>query len=294
MAGRRVRRWLQQPPASGVRNAFLNRAVEGQRTRHGNFDGWLARVSFAVLLAKERFDLTRMAGARSTTKRQDKRQDKKGQDMAKGIVVIDPGHGGTTNVGGSDANHATSPSGVQEKAMTLTMGLLVRDALVAANAGGHQITVFMTRAKDENLGLSARATVARDKKADVFLSIHYNGFDGTARGVEAYVRPEAAGNVNLAEDAAFARRVQTRVLLAIKARDAATRDRGVKEMKLGVLVDGALGNTAASHPCRACLLEVEFIDVAAVDELLNTGPNAAIVRNEIAGAIRDAILEELA
>ena len=213
--------------------------------------------------------------------------------MAKGIVVIDPGHGGTTNVGGSDANHATSPSGAQEKAMTLTMGLLVKDALEAANASGHQITVFMTRTKDENLGLAARANVAKDKKADVFLSIHYNGFDGTVRGVEAFVRPEAAGNVNLAEDTAFAKRVQTRVFQAIKARDAATKDRGVKEMKLGVLDDGALGNTAASHPSRACLLEIEFIDVAAVDKLLNTGVNAATLRSEIAAAVKDAILEEL-
>jgi len=28
--------------------------------------------------------------------------------MARGTVVIDPGHGGTANVGGSDANHAVS------------------------------------------------------------------------------------------------------------------------------------------------------------------------------------------
>lgn len=214
--------------------------------------------------------------------------------MAKGIVVLDPGHGGTTNVGGSDANHATSPSGVQEKAMTLTMGLLVKDVLEAANASGHQITVFMTRSKDENLGLAARAGVAKDKKAQVFLSIHYNGFDSKVRGVETFVRPENAGNVNLAEDTRFATRVQTRVFQAIKAKDAGTKDRGVKEMKLGVLEDGALGNTAASHPCRACLLEIEFIDVAAVDKLLNTGPNAAAVRSDIAVAIKDAILEELA
>ena len=213
--------------------------------------------------------------------------------MAKGIVVIDPGHGGTTNVGGSDANHASSPSGVQEKAMTLTMGLLVREALLSANGSGHQITVFMTRVRDENLGLAARANVARDNMAHVFLSIHYNGFNGVARGVEAWVRPEAAGNVNLAEDTAFAKRVQTRVFQAIKARDAATKDRGVNEMRLGVLEDGALGNTASSHRCRACLLEIEFIDVAAVDMLLNTGPNAAAVRGEIASAIKDAILEEL-
>lgn len=214
--------------------------------------------------------------------------------MAKGTIVIDPGHGGTQNISGSDANHAISPSGALEKTMTLTIALLVRDALLAMNANGHDITVFMTRSTDVNLGLTARANVARDKKADVFLSIHYNGFDGRARGVETYVRPEAGGNVNLAADTAFAQKVQKRVFQAIKARDAGTKDRGVKQLKLGVLSDVALGNTAASHRCRAALLEIEFIDVVAVDTMLNTGPDAATVRSEIAGAIKDAIIEELA
>ena len=35
--------------------------------------------------------------------------------MAKGIVVIDPGHGGTLDTGGSSKNNATSPSGVLRK-----------------------------------------------------------------------------------------------------------------------------------------------------------------------------------
>ena len=213
--------------------------------------------------------------------------------MAKGTVIIDPGHGGTANVGGSGANHATSATGVLEKTMTLTMGMLVRDALVAATADGHEITVVLTRATDVNLGLAARANVARDNHADVFLSLHYNGFDSRTRGVETFVRPAAAGNVNHADDIAFASRVQARVFQAVTARDAATRNRGVKEMRLAVLEDGALGNTAAMHPCRAALLEIEFIDVPAVDRLLNTGPGAAAVQQEIANAIRDAILEDL-
>ena len=213
--------------------------------------------------------------------------------MAKGTVVIDPGHGGTTTVGGSGANHATSTTGILEKAMTLTMGMLVKEALTAANANGHEITVVMTRTTDVNFGLTARANVARDTRADLFLSLHYNGFDAVARGVETFVRP-AAANVNHAADIAFASRVQARVFQAIKARDSGTRNRGVKEMRLGVLDDAALGNTAAAPRCRAALLEIEFIDVAAVDQLLNTGTNAATVRREIANAIRDAILEELA
>ena len=213
--------------------------------------------------------------------------------MAHGTVVIDPGHGGTENMDGSDANHAVSPSGVLEKNMTLQLGLLVRDALVAANAQGHAIAVFMTRTTDMNLRLSARANVARDHHADLLLSIHFNGFDGTVRGVETLVRPVADGNVNHDDDKAFAEKIQRRVFDAIKTRDPNTKNRGVKDQKLGVLNDAALGNTAASHPCRACLLEVEFIDVPAVDTLLNTGPTAADARSDIANAIAAAIIDEL-
>ena len=178
--------------------------------------------------------------------------------MANGIVVIDPGHGGTANIGGSDANHAVTPSGVLEKTMTLTMGLLVRDAVVAANGVQNQVSVIMTRSSDVNLSLTARANVARDRQADLLLSIHFNGFDGKTRGVETFVRP-AADNVNHADDLAFAQKVQSKVFQAIKARDANTKDRGVKDLKLGVLDDRALGNTAQKHRCRACLLEIEFI-----------------------------------
>ncbi|MEP7307522.1 MAG: N-acetylmuramoyl-L-alanine amidase [Acidobacteriota bacterium] len=211
--------------------------------------------------------------------------------MATGIVVIDPGHGGTQDIGGSDANHAVSPSGVLEKAMTLQMGLLVRDGLVGAV--GHHIKVFMTRTTDTNLSLPARANVAKTNRANLFLSIHFNGFNAVARGVETLVRPVSRGNVNHAEDLSFALKIQRRVFAAISARDAHTANRGVKDQVLGVLDDVALGNTAASHPCKACLLEIEFIDVPAVDQLLNTGPNAAAARQDIANAIRDAIIEAL-
>jgi len=210
-----------------------------------------------------------------------------------GTVVIDPGHGGTANMGGSDANHAVSPSGVKEKNMTLQMGLLVRDALrAAADGGGHNITIKMTRETDVNLRLSDRAAVAKANRADRFLSIHFNGFNKVTRGVETYVR-SAEDNVNLAADKAFAGKIQKAVFEAIKANDAGTRDRGVKEEKFGVLSDASLGNTSGGN-CRACLLEIEFIDVSAVDALLNTNPNAAAVRQQIATAIANAIIDDLA
>ncbi len=209
---------------------------------------------------------------------------------AKGVVVIDPGHGGTTSVGGSSSNNATSASGVKEKKMTLQMAKLVKKYL---KESAPKIKTTLSRSKDENLGLKARANVAKEKKANLFLSIHYNGFDGKVRGVETLIRPQADGNVNYDEDKAFAKNIQSAVFTAIKAEDPKTKNRKVKDQKLGVLRDPSLGNTAKIHPCRACLVEIEFIDVPAVDKLLNTNANAAKVREKIAKAIGKAIIKEL-
>lgn len=209
--------------------------------------------------------------------------------MARGIVVIDPGHGGTVEACGSSWNNARSHSGVLEKNMTLRMGFLVREALrEAARRGNHDIRVIMTRENDTNLCLTARANVARQNNADLFLSIHFNGFDGRARGVETLVRPQAAGNTNHAADKAFAQRIQNAVFGAVEVHDSGTRNRGVKDQVLAVLKDHHLGDRT-----RACLVEIEFIDVPAVDELLNLGQNAPAVRADIASAIAGAMIDDL-
>jgi N-acetylmuramoyl-L-alanine amidase len=213
--------------------------------------------------------------------------------MLNATVVIDPGHGGSEEVGSSSANNAISYSGVKEKSMTLQLGLLLRDALIALNNAETNLKVVMTRESDVNLGLRDRAAVAKNHKAHRFLSIHFNGFDKNVRGVETLIRPAADGNVNHAEDKAFATRIQKAVFETIKGFDGGVKDRGVKDQKLGVLRDEFLGNTAASHPCRACLVEIEFIDVERVDQLLNTNPNAPAVRSAIAGAMARAILDDL-
>jgi N-acetylmuramoyl-L-alanine amidase len=213
-----------------------------------------------------------------------------------GVVVLDPGHGGTQKIGGSSPNNATSASGVLEKTMTLQLAKLVSDELkaISKRTPESNIAVHMTRTTDTNLGLADRALIASAKRADVFLSIHYNGFNGQARGTETWILSEGNGNVNAAEDRALAERVQKGMLTALRRHAPGARDRGVKDtQKLGVLKDLHLGNSRTDHPTRACLLEVEFIDVAAVDELLNTGPNAKVVRSDVARAIAEAIVEDL-
>lgn len=204
----------------------------------------------------------------------------------KGTVVIDPGHGGALEVGGSSPNNAISPSGVLEKNITLRFAFLLREAILdEAKVGNHQIKVVLTREADVNIGLSSRAEVAKVNKADLFLSIHCNAsMKHNARGVETLVRPKNAGNTNHAADKAFAQNIQTATFNAIKAHDANTKDRGVKDQVLGVLRDEHLGSA------RGCLVELEFIDRPEVDTLLNIGPDAPTVRRDVARAIARAVI----
>lgn len=168
-------------------------------------------------------------------------------------IVIDPGHGGSKEIGDSSANNATSVSGVKEKDFTLDLAKRLRYSLLHGSAKayaaskGKTVKVVLTRDKDENLGLSDRAQVAADSDADLFLSIHCNGHpDNPAakvRGSEAfidrkYMRPvykviagksypqegpgvPASGvrNVNVAEDAAYASRIVTAFVETLKGFD---------------------------------------------------------------------------
>lgn len=212
--------------------------------------------------------------------------------MATATIIIDPGHGGTGSIGGSDGNHAVSVSGVKEKDLTLDFANRVKAELQnLATSGGHNLEVILTRTTDVNLSLTARANFAKTHNADRLLSIHLNGFNGVTRGVETYIR-KPPSNVNLEDDRRFARRVQNAVFDVIEGFDSGSNDRGVKEEKFGVLNDVALGNTTGGN-CRACLLEVEFLDVPAVDVLLNTGSNANVVRQSIAQAIAKAIVKDI-
>lgn len=207
----------------------------------------------------------------------------------KGTIVIDPGHGGTVEVGGSSHNNARSPSGVLEKNLTLRMAFLVRDALAeAATIGGHTIKIILTRETDKNLGLRDRALVAKNNNAALFLCIHFNASVAhNARGVETLISPKAV-NPSHAADAAFAGLIQAAVVNALRAHDPATKDRKVKDQSLGVLRKSSLGTKA-----RGCLVEMEFLDTKAVDELFNLGPNAQQVRSDVATAVANALIAAL-
>ena len=101
------------------------------------------------------------------------------------LVVIDPGHGGIDN-------GASAPSGIHEKDITLAFALQLRDLLVAS---GH-FDVAMTREDDTYLSLNERVDLARQNKADLFISLHADTFqEADIRGASIYTRDERATDI---------------------------------------------------------------------------------------------------
>jgi N-acetylmuramoyl-L-alanine amidase len=101
------------------------------------------------------------------------------------LIVIDPGHGGIDN-------GASAPSGIHEKDITLAFALQLRDLLTAS---GH-FDVAMTRDDDTYLSLNERVDLARQNKADLFISLHADTFqEADIRGASIYTRDERATDI---------------------------------------------------------------------------------------------------
>ncbi len=79
-------------------------------------------------------------------------------------VVIDPGHGGIEP-------GAKGGSGAVEKDVTLAISLKLKALLEKSMS----CEVIMTRDRDMDVPLEARAALANNHRADLFLSIHING-----------------------------------------------------------------------------------------------------------------------
>ncbi len=101
------------------------------------------------------------------------------------LVVIDPGHGGIDN-------GASAPSGIHEKDITLAFALQLRDLLVKSG----QFDVALTRDDDTYLSLNERVNLARQNRADLFISLHADTFQqADIRGASIYTRDETATDI---------------------------------------------------------------------------------------------------
>lgn len=80
-------------------------------------------------------------------------------------IVVDPGHGGTA----ATDSYRVGPGGEREEWIDLRVALLLRELLEERGA-----RVLLTREGDDDIGLKARADLAREADADAFISIHHN------------------------------------------------------------------------------------------------------------------------
>ncbi len=98
-------------------------------------------------------------------------------------VVLDPGHGGN-DPGTEKATVVDGVSGkMAEKDCTLKVALYAKEALEADG----RFEVYLTREADTYMSLEERAFFARDKEADVLVSLHFNSASAvTANGAEVW------------------------------------------------------------------------------------------------------------
>ncbi|WP_454191564.1 N-acetylmuramoyl-L-alanine amidase family protein [Paenibacillus sp. Marseille-Q7038] len=91
-------------------------------------------------------------------------------------IFIDPGHGGSDS--------GALGYGLKEKDLTLAIATRVRSILLAEYSN---VSILMSRMKDETVTLTQRTNAANTWGADYFLSIHINAGGGT--GYEDFVYP---------------------------------------------------------------------------------------------------------
>jgi N-acetylmuramoyl-L-alanine amidase len=104
------------------------------------------------------------------------------QSAFKPVIVLDPGHGGDDT--GAQKN------GTVEKDVVLAFSLMLRDKL---NATG-RYKVLMTRERDEFVELHARREFAERHQALLFVAVHADYAQASARGATIYSLRESVSN----------------------------------------------------------------------------------------------------
>jgi N-acetylmuramoyl-L-alanine amidase len=189
-------------------------------------------------------------------------------------ICLDPGHGG------NDPGFIVGSS--QEKRFTLLLAQELRDQLKRA---GWKVT--LTRTTDTKVELPARPKLANRRKADLFLSLHFNSVEtspGSVQGVEVYCMTpvgapssNARGELGAGGWSAGNQHNDQNLLLAYQLQKALTRglgveDRGVHRARFAVLRDATM---------PAALVEAGFMSHPMEGRKVFT----AAYRREIAQAI---------
>lgn len=202
------------------------------------------------------------------------------------VLVIDPGHGGSSRAGhlgersSSSPNNASSPGGLKEKDLTLEFSFLLKEAILQESTRrGATVGVVMTREKDVNLDFLQRAAICNRPDTACVVSIHFNASGGSgATGSLALIAAENR-NPNYRLDRIFAEGLAEACAEGVKPFLPGSKCRGV-------ITDDHLHGGAGSnfffqllrHPqltkVPKCFLEVEFIDNVTVEKAILSGDRA--------------------
>lgn len=145
-------------------------------------------------------------------------------------IFIDPGHGGTDS--GAVGN------GIQEKNITLQIGLKIRDILEKEYSN---VSVRMSRTGDTTVSLTQRSNMANSWGADFLYSVHVNSGGGV--GYEDYIYSRLSNSSRTAQ-------MQRTIHSEIIARNN-LNDRGMKKADFHMLRETSMD---------AVLTENGFID----------------------------------
>lgn len=187
-------------------------------------------------------------------------------------IVIDPGHGGSED-------GAVGHGGLKEKDLTLEIAKRLGN-LLSKRLGAQ---VIYTRTSDLTVALDARAAVANDAGADLFISIHANSSDDpAARGVETYyVVKSPSSNGSAPKPVAEEHKLSESRKLAVDVQQAlyhsfggekGVLNRGVKQAPFVVLLD-------ADMP--SILAEVAFVTSPADEHKLETAEGQQAVADAL-------------
>lgn len=235
------------------------------------------------------------------------------------VIVIDPGHGsGTGKIDGSNAiGGEADDSKVVEHSFALDVAQKM-EAEVRKNDlyKNRNVKVFLTRNTAPNIGMGDRTKVARENGCDTYVSIHFND-SVNRKHRDPFYLVDKTGNLNSADDKALGLRLRQQVETAIAAHETAAGKNSERSQYgpahwetnlakgLDTLSDYASatrlgnGNVVGHTPCRAALIEIEWMSHAAADALFNTEAPAnemgkkEAVRSAVAKALSDACIEDI-
>jgi N-acetylmuramoyl-L-alanine amidase len=193
-------------------------------------------------------------------------------------ICIDPGHGG------KDPGFQVGSN--QEKKFAL---LFSQELQAQLKRAGWKVS--LTRTRDSFVELPSRPDIARRRKADLFVSLHFNATEASAnsvKGAEVYcLTPVGAPSTNAGGEGAGAGRFagnrfdEENMFLAYQlqkalARRVSVEDRGVHRARFWVLRDAAM---------PAVLIEAGFLSHPIEGRKITT-PG---YRRQLAGAIVEAL-----